>query len=103
MVKLDSIWETEKGNNRYKEVKEELLKRYNMNTISALRSDFYKTNGYESGKRYGTNTYHGEITVEKYKDLTELELAMILDCGYSFFGGHSRIVNNKFNIEIWID
>lgn len=51
---------------------------------------------------YGTNTYQGKV-----KDgvtLTELEIAMICDRGFSWFGGDSRLnPDGTFYVTIYFD
>ncbi|MFS0822140.1 hypothetical protein [Bacillus sp. 1P02SD] len=101
MIRLDSILDTEKGKNEYPAVKEGLLKRFVVDnlyhvSLEKICKSYHVKNG------YGTNTYTGVL--REGVEVSELELAMICDNGYSFFGGSSRINEDRsFQVEIWFD
>lgn len=100
-MRLDSIWDTEKGVNDYPKVKESLLKRFGVKSMYDIRlNNFCEDYSKDSG--YGTHVYYGKLKDDV--KVSELELAMICDNGYSFFGGSSVIdADKKFKVEIWFD
>lgn len=101
MIRLDSIWDTEKGNNDYPAVKEALIERFEVEKMYDLKlADICESQNKHSG--YGTHTYTGVLKEDI--EVSELELAIICDSGYSFFGGSSKIDSSRnFKVEIWFD
>ena len=101
MVRLQSIWDTEAGKNDYPAVKKNLLSRFNVESISDIgRLSICEECHTHHG--YGTNTFTGKLKDDI--EVSELELAMIIDRGYSFFGGSSQInADRTFKVEIWFD
>jgi hypothetical protein len=99
-MRLDSIFATNDGKNNYPATKEALMKRFGVDDIRELRlSDLCEDWACHHG--YGTNTYTGIL--KEGVSVSELELAMICDHGYSFFGGNSTISGRNFKVEIWFD
>jgi len=101
MAQLDSIWETLDGKNNYPQIKEELLKRFGVRSLGDIG---LKTicDTYSVEHQYARNVYRGVL--KEGVEVSEIELAMICDGGYSFFGGHSTILKDRtFVVEIYID
>jgi hypothetical protein len=99
-MRLDSIFATNDGKNNYPAVKEQILKRFGVDNIRELRlGDLCEDWAFHHG--YGTNTYTGKL--KDSVTVSELEIAMICDHGYSFFGGSSSISGKNFKVEIWFD
>ena len=101
MVRLQSIWDTEAGKNDYPAIKKALLSRFEVDSISQIPNmSVCETLNCNNG--YGTNTYTGKL--KEGVEVSEIELAMIIDRGYSFFGGSSQINQDRtFKVEIWFD
>lgn len=101
MIRLQSIWDTEAGKNDYPAVKKNLLSRFNVESISEInRMAVCEECDCHNG--YGISTYTGKL--KDGVEVSELELAFIIDNGYSFFGGSSQINSNRtFKVEIWFD
>lgn len=88
-------------NTHHEKVKKELLDRFGVNTLHEINRDeiFESTS---SSSRYSTRTHSGKL--KEGVELTELELAMILDGGYYWFGGDSTIYDNgSFRVNIYTD
>ena len=51
---------------------------------------------------YAQTKYSGTLKPE-YEGLTALEIAMLCDTGFSWFGGSSSKTGNHFNVTIYID
>ncbi|BDH62144.1 hypothetical protein MTP04_22740 [Lysinibacillus sp. PLM2] len=101
MVRLQSVFDTEAGKNNYPEIKKELLSRFNVESISEI-TNMSVCETFSCRNGYGTNTYTGKLKDDVV--VSEIELAMIIDNGYSFFGGSSTINSDKtFKVEIWFD
>ncbi|MGG6437402.1 hypothetical protein ABET52_06040 [Saccharococcus caldoxylosilyticus] len=101
MTKLDSIHETEAGKNNYPQIKESLLKRFGVESLYDIRWKDIFESCYSHGG-YATHTYTGVL--KEGVEINEIELAMILDRGYSFFGGESSISEDRsFKVKIWVD
>ena len=100
MVKLHAI--TESGHRQaYEEVKQKLLERFMVKSITEIRRVDVVEN-HQIQNRHATNIHTGKL--KDGVQLSELELAMVLDGGYSFFGGSSSISpDGKFRVEIWTD
>ncbi len=57
---------------------------------------------YDINHEYGQNVHNGKI--KENITLSELELSLICDGGFRFFGGISEINKDKtFKVIIWID
>jgi hypothetical protein len=81
----------------YAEVKKGLVERFGSLSLKHVVEGDY---GYST--RYATKIYTGKL--KEGVEVTELELAMLADNGYNFFGGSSVIHSNgAFYVEIWID
>lgn len=98
MVKLDSLFKTMKNENNYPSVRDNLLKKFGYESMAPLRKEFLDENGWQNKD----GLYIGTLK-NKFKELDEVELAIILHCGFAFFGGHSNIdpKTNKFEVELW--
>lgn len=76
------------------------LKKYRNEYGSFKRGELFDEIFSSSG--YARKTYRGKI--KDNIELTELELSMICDSGYSHFGGSSKINTNKtFSVTIYTD
>ena len=101
MTRLDSIHETEAGKNNYPQIKESLLKRFGVESLYDIHWKDIFESCYSHGG-YATHTYTGVL--KEGVEINEVELAMILDRGYSFFGGESSIYEDRsFKVKIWVD
>lgn len=99
-MKLDCIWDTDKGTNNYPAVQQALLERFEATSLYDLRKQVFEEHQNSSG--YAKNTHTGKL--KKGVALSELELAMICDAGYSFFGGTSSLNGDgTFTVVIWTD
>lgn len=101
-MKLLSILET--GDNpEYREIFQNLIKKYGRGQHSSLNiADFCENGYYEKEHGYAKHIYRGVL--KKDVELTELELSMICDGGYSHFGGSSSIRQDRvFTVVIYID
>lgn len=95
MIKLKSVFENQDG---YAEVWEALNKKYV--PVHKMRRKIFKDLNTRRG--YSHVIYHGKLN--KDVDITPLELAMILDRGYSWFGGSVSLEENgNFICEIYTD
>lgn len=81
-----------KCENFLKEIKEENL------DIDKICSNKFRDNGYTQYTVTGT-------LLPEYVAIDELKLAILVDAGYSFFGGNSTIDRNtqKFRVVIYVD
>jgi hypothetical protein len=101
MTRLDSIHETEAGKNNYPEIEKSLLERLGVESLYDIRWEDIFESCYSHGG-YATHTYTGVL--KEGIEINEVELAMILDRGYSFFGGSSHISSDRsFEVKIWVD
>lgn len=99
-MKLHPIWGT-KGDPHYEAVKADLIERFGSLSLAHItEGDYSKTTS------YGRHNFYG--TLKKDVEICELGLSMMADGGYSYFGGHSRIIEHPdgrrtFSVEIWFD
>lgn len=104
MIGLKCIWDVEKDEeilNRYKSIYTELVKKYGHAEYPTFRQDELFEE-YQCKPQYARTIYTGKL--KEGIELTELELSMILDGGFSHFGGSSDIRSDRtFKIEICTD
>jgi hypothetical protein len=100
---------SEESEKEYKNVFENLKKKLFERGISKSEDSFpgltacCEKGEYSSTKGYAQKGYDGYLKKELL-DLSELEVAMICDGGYSWFGGSSKIdENGRFHVTIYID
>jgi hypothetical protein len=99
---LKSITETH-DDPQYEEIWNNLRERFGKGESKRLDlRDICEDGKYSVENRYATTVYRGKL--KEGIDITELELSMICDNGYSYFGGSSVIHPDRtFTVEIWID
>ncbi len=84
---------------KHNEILKKMLERFNKNYIYQLKGDVFES--YFCEKGITMNTYYGKL---KDVELSELELSMICDGGFNYFGGQSVILPDKsFKVIIYID
>jgi len=94
-LRLKGVFENQEG---YAEVLKNLKKRFNVDGLHEIK--VFEEYGRDSG--YSIDTHYGKL--KDGVELTELELAMICDRGYAFFGGSSTInADGKFAVQIYTD
>jgi hypothetical protein len=102
-VSLKDIWEVEKDANlhkEYREIYENLIKKHNVKHGYDLRKLLIENHNNNSS--YARNTHTGRI--KDGVELTELELSMVCDNGFSHFGGSSTIRTDRtFTVVIYTD
>lgn len=100
-MQLKAIFET--GNNpEYKEIFQNLKEKYGVGQYKNLRLADFCEGEYTKTGGYANAVYRGKL--KEGVQLTELELSMICDNGYSHFGGSSVIgKDGTFSVTIYTD
>lgn len=100
-MKLKDIFETG-SNPEYNEIFQNLKEKYGKGKFKILNLSDFCEGDYERTSGYARATYRGKLKEDV--QLTELELSMICDNGYSHFGGSSNIGKDKtFTVAIYTD
>ncbi|GAB2558377.1 hypothetical protein [Gracilibacillus alcaliphilus] len=95
---LSGVFDNQNG---YAEVEKDLKERFSVEYLSEL-GQLKVFDDFEVKPGYAHCMYHGKL--KEGVVLTELEIAMICDSGYSFFGGHSNLYGDgRFEVKIWTD
>lgn len=103
-MRLNDIYAVDRNldtTTKYGKIYADLKDKYGVGEFKQFRkTELFEDYGYKSSYAKARHT-------EKIKDgmeLTELELSMICDDGYSHFGGSSTIYSDKtFKVEIYTD
>ncbi len=97
-MKLAGVFDNQEG---YSDVKENLKDFFKVSSLYDIdRNDVFEE--IKSIPGYAHCMYHGQL--KQGVRLTELEVAMICDSGYSFFGGYSHIYDDgTFAVKIYTD
>lgn len=102
-MRLKDIWAVEKDEKLHEEYRttfENLIKKYNVKSGYDLRPLLIEHHSNKSS--YARNTHTGRI--KDGIELTELELSMVCDNGFSHFGGSSVLRSDRyFVVEIYTD
>ena len=64
--------------------------------IDSVSSKVFVNRGYTKAD------YTGYLK-EEYLDLSALDVAMLCDGGFNWFGGSSELIGNNFNVTVYID
>lgn len=103
-IRLKCIFDVEKNSElteQYSRIYAALKEKYGKGEHKAIPKDDLFEN-YDCKHSYARTTYTGKI--KEGIELTELELSMICDSGYSHFGGSSAINSDMtFRVEIFTD
>lgn len=100
-MQLKAIFETQ-NSQEYKEIFNNLKEKYGIGKYKYLNPSIICEGEYTVEKRYARDVYRGKLKADI--EITELELSMICDNGYSYFGGSSTIYKDRtFSVEIWTD
>ena len=98
-MKLKGVFDNQEG---YDVILNNLRSKYGTGKWNSLNIKDFCDGDYTVQNRYATKVYRGKLKEDV--EVTALELAIICDDGYSFFGGSSNIGRDKsFVVEIWID
>lgn len=80
-----------------KRLERRLLSVENFNfRIDSVSTKVLKRNG------YAKVDYSGYLK-DEYSDLSALDVAMLCDGGFNWFGGSSELIGNNFNVTVYID
>lgn len=100
-MQLKSVFETQ-NDQEYKDILKNLREKYGRGNYGALYVGDICEGSCSVENRYGTKVYSGKL--KDGIDITPLELSMMCDNGFSYFGGSSSISEKRnFRVEIWID
>ena len=103
-MRLNDIYAVEKNENlsaEYEKIQDDLKDKYGTGEFNSFRKDELFED-YKDVSSYARRTHTGKI--KDGMELTELEVSMICDGGYSHFGGSSTIYSDKtFKVEIYTD
>lgn len=101
-MRLKDIFEVQESL-EYKEIFNNLKEKYGKGEFRNLNiKDFCENEECSRHSGYAKVTYTGKL--KEYVELTELELSMICDNGYSHFGGSSFIDRDRgFSVTIYTD
>jgi hypothetical protein len=81
-------------------IKDELLKRFEVSNLRAVGSKIFDE--LKSDMGITMNRYSGRL--KPGIEISEFELSMVLDSGFSYFGGSSTIMpGQRFDVTIYTD
>lgn len=91
---------TEKDIERANKIKEALLKRFEVDHLRGVGSKIFDE--FKSNIGITTHRYNGQL--KPGVSISEFELSMVLDNGFSYFGGSCTILPDaQFNAIIYVD
>ncbi len=91
---------TERDIDESTKVKEQLLKRFETTNLRGVGSKIFEE--FTPSLGITMNQYNGKL--KPGVEISELELSMVLDSGFSYFGGSCTILpGGKFSATIYID
>lgn len=91
--------ESERLTKVVKRIRDKYFEQFNVEYLYELKYEMFENLKSKSG--YAHCLYEGDIT--EGIDLTEEEMAIICDGGFSYFGGYSNINGRHFNVKIYTD
>lgn len=84
---------------QYEDIRDGLLKRFECNSLYEASKKAFEEHTVQN--KYYRNVHEGKLR-EGVK-LTELEVSMLCDGGFSHFGGSSVSRDGRFHVEIYTD